>query len=228
MARNYYIILGVKADATHEEIKAAYRRLAKELHPDRSGKENPQFLEVQEAYTVVGDRKKRRQYDREIQATHIPVAVKRGAHSPIEAITPTQKPSVFEEVFITRSFEPYTPSFEEIFHRLWRNFTGRDRPKGERPESLTVEVPLTQEQARRGGYARVMIPVHSTCPMCHGSGGIGFFRCLRCDGMGYIDGEVPIRVPYPAGIVTSYAVNVSLERFGIQNVYLTIHFRVHG
>ncbi len=66
MPRDYYEVLGVKKDATAEEIKKAYRKLARQYHPDRNpGDKNAanSFKEVQEAYDVVGDKQKRTQYD---------------------------------------------------------------------------------------------------------------------------------------------------------------------
>ena len=64
MEKNYYVILGVSSNATVEEVKAAFRQRAMELHPDRSGKESDSFLEVQEAYGVLSDDTQRRRYDR--------------------------------------------------------------------------------------------------------------------------------------------------------------------
>jgi len=67
MTKNYYQILGVPRNATDEQIKKAYRKLAMQYHPDRNqGKEkwaNDKFKEINEAYAVLGDHKKRRQYD---------------------------------------------------------------------------------------------------------------------------------------------------------------------
>src|SRR6056297_1527414 len=62
MSKNYYDILGVDKDASQKEIKKAYRKLAHEHHPDKGGDEE-KFKEVNEAYQVLSDSKKRRQYD---------------------------------------------------------------------------------------------------------------------------------------------------------------------
>ena len=64
MPKNYYIILGIPSKSSQEEIKSAYRRLAKEFHPDRYGDNNSPFLNVQEAYSVLSDPVRRRAYDR--------------------------------------------------------------------------------------------------------------------------------------------------------------------
>lgn len=63
MAKDYYQILGVKKDATEEEIKKAFRKLAHAHHPDKSGGDEAKFKEVSEAYSVLSDKKKRQQYD---------------------------------------------------------------------------------------------------------------------------------------------------------------------
>ena len=63
MPKNYYIVLGVPASATQADIKAAYRRLAKELHPDHYGKNQTPFQALQEAYAVLSDPARRQSYD---------------------------------------------------------------------------------------------------------------------------------------------------------------------
>src|SRR5437667_2426240 len=67
MPRDYYEVLGVKRDASEDEIKKAYRKLARQFHPDRNPGDKQaeaRFKEVQEAYDVVGDKEKRARYDR--------------------------------------------------------------------------------------------------------------------------------------------------------------------
>ena len=71
MKKDYYLILRLTPEAVAEEIRSAYRRLAIELHPDLSGIGSDQFLELQEAYSVLSDPKRRAVYDRE--AEEIPI-----------------------------------------------------------------------------------------------------------------------------------------------------------
>ena len=63
MAKDYYKVLGVEKSASEEDIKKAYRKLAHKYHPDKNGGDEAHFKEVSEAYSILGDKKKRQQYD---------------------------------------------------------------------------------------------------------------------------------------------------------------------
>jgi molecular chaperone DnaJ len=225
MPKNYYLILGVGSNATPREIKAAFRQRAKELHPDRSGMGSGPFLEVQEAYGVLGDMAQRRRYDRLIHGEG-PASQEREGIEPLiprrpkrEPIRPfVERPAIFD-VSLAESFEHYHPSFEELFERLWSNFEPISRPKGERLESLTVEVTLTAWQARRGGRVRLWVPARTRCSFCDGRGGIGGYGCPRCAGRGAQTGEFPVEIDYPP-ITTDFITQVRLAGFGIHNFYL--------
>ena len=104
MPKNYYFILGVNEDATQGEIKTAYRRHAKELHPDRSGKGAEAFLDLQEAYGVLGDPKQRRDYDKRkyaLRSQHAPRSMQpeplRPRKPQVEPLIPAE-PTNIEEV----------------------------------------------------------------------------------------------------------------------------------
>jgi molecular chaperone DnaJ len=233
MGQNYYVLLGLTADASREDIKAAFRRRALELHPDRSGLESGPFQEVQEAYSVLGDPERRQHYDRE----RTPRAVSRQRPAPApeplrrrprraEPFRRAHASAGLPDVSLMESFETYHPSFAEIFDRFWSNFADVARPKSEGLESLTLEVPLSSQEAARGGQVRVWIPARASCPACGGHGQVGLYQCWQCEGHGALTAEYPIEVGYPARLPDGYAVQVPLSRFGIQNLYLTVLFRL--
>ena len=84
---------------------------------------------------------------------------------------------------------------------------------------------LTQDQAHRGGNAKIMVPAQAVCPTCRGHGGVGFYECLRCAGEGIISGEMPVSVSFPPGIVKDHAVMIPLDRFGVPDTRITVLFR---
>jgi DnaJ-class molecular chaperone len=231
MTKNYYVILGVAHDATLEQIKAAFRRRALELHPDRSGLGSEPFQEIQEAYGVLGDPERRRRYDRRLRPATSRRPAPRPDAEPMTAPRPEAEPfrsgapaRSLRDISLADSFEVYRPSFEELFDRFWSNFELVDRPKAERLESLTVEVVLTPEEARVGGQVRV--PARAACPACGGRGAMGPYECWQCQGHGALTTEYPVEVAYPPGVRDGHALRLSLTQFGIENFYLTVLLRV--
>ena len=231
MPKNYYIVLGIPATSSQEDIKTAYRRLAKEFHPDRYGEGHSPFQTIQEAYSVLSDPARRRAYDdrREHQRLTGPYGVKVASMSGRivpEPLVPEQGPIDLGEASLTRSFENYRPSFDALFDRILTNFEESRRAKAERPEPVTVVVPLTPDQALRGGHVRLTVPARIRCPNCRGAGGLGYYECWRCGGAGFMTGEYPVMVSYPPAISDSHIVQLSLDRFGIRNLYLNVRFRI--
>ena len=232
MAKNYYLILDVTRDATQEQIKSAYRRKAKELHPDRYGDDREPFQLLQEAYSVLNDPARRRRHDKALDREQRSHSRQHRRYPHVEPLIPEQRPPYVEDltaprsVFSDRRDRRYRPSFEELFDRLWTNFSRAGHPNAERPENLTVEILLTPEQARRGGRAQIALPTQHACPACGGRGWIGPFDCLRCRGAGVLTEEIPVELTYPAGIGDGYLTRVSLDVIGIHNLYLTVYFRV--
>jgi DnaJ-class molecular chaperone len=235
MIKNYYLVLEVDSNATPAEIRAAYRRLAKELHPDHYEAGSQPFLALQEAYAILSDPDRRRAYDRSLQEEKASTqrATQRSQAEPLRSPSFEPEPLIPEEqppldlgpLSVTRSFQSYSPSFDEIFGRLWRNFEPI-RPKVEDIKSLNVEVAINPLQAFKGGRVRLLIPARQACPTCRGRGGVGFFECLYCNGVGTIEREYPVTVTFPPGTPNNYAVELSLDRLGIRNFYLTVIFKV--
>lgn len=225
MKKDFYLVLQVARRASPEEIRSAYRRRAMELHPDKSRSESDPFIELQEAYSVLSDPSKRVVYDRVAQSVPTFPGTRLGPSPFAESFREVEPVERLREISLTQSFDTYAPSFDEIFDRLWSNFKLVTRPKAERVESLTVEVPLSAQEAFAGGRVRILVPARVTCERCLGHGTVGFYECWRCRGQGSILAEYPCEIAYPAGLRRDYVARVPLANFGIRNFYLTVRFR---
>jgi molecular chaperone DnaJ len=227
--KNYYIILDIEPDATLEEIKAAYRRLAKEVYPDYYDSDTKPFRELQEAYTVLSNREFRRAYDKMLGREREEPTPEYEEQEPAEqraGPVSEEGPVDLGEISLTSSFETFRPSFEEVFDHLMENFFGEPRKKATKNKSFNCEIILSPEEARRGGRAYVLIPVVIPCPACRGRGFVESFDCIGCNGAGKIAEEHPVKITFPAGVTRSHTALVYLDHLGIQNFYLTVHFRV--
>lgn len=184
MAKDYYEILGVSRDASEEEIKRAYRRLAQKYHPDRGGDE-AKFKEINEAYEVLSDKEKRAQYDQ--FGTTFEQARAYGyeqARSPFEGGFPfdfTAKGFRVEDF----GFEDLGDIFEEFF-----GFGKRARGKRQvRGKDIEKEIELSFEEAIWGTEKIIELYKHELCPTCQGKGAdpkAGFKTCPTCQGRGVV------------------------------------------
>ena len=165
--KDYYAILGVPKNATQEEIKQAYRRLVKQwhpdLHPENRREAEERFKEIQEAYEVLSDPKKRHQYDLYGTVGEFPVATGAG----------------FDP------FEDFMRVVDEFFG--FGNTSTRYRTRTERGEDVETVVEISLEEAFQGCEKEVEVEVLVTCPSCNGFGALGGFkRCPNCHGSGRI------------------------------------------
>jgi DnaJ-class molecular chaperone len=227
VARNYYIILGVDSDATQDQIKSAYRLKAKQSHPDHYEGSSKPFRDVQEAYETLSDPARRRTYDDELAheaRPQTPLQV-RSRRCPVEPLIPTQrstglKASPFDRVSY--------PPFAESFGRLWDDLESSAWPSTEATEDLQVGIPLTREQALRGGHVRVRIPIRVRCPNCRGYGRVGFYVCWECAGEGTVVEPHPVWIAFPAGVPDNAVARMPLTQLNIPRAYLTVHFSIRG
>lgn len=197
---DFYKILGVPDKASQEEIKKAYRRLAKKYHPDANQgdqKAAERFKEVGEAYAVVSDPEKRKKYD---QMRRFGGLGFRGGGRP-GGPGPAGQP---QGGFSFDDIGGLGDIFSSIFDR------GRGEPAGPRPEGpsrgedveYVVEIPF--KTAVRGGRISISVPITEECAACTGSGaapGAGVKRCSECKGSGTVtfgQGGFAVSRPCPA------------------------------
>ncbi len=165
MARDYYEILGVSRNATDEELKKAYRKLALQYHPDRnpdSKESEEKFKEISEAYAVLCDPQKRSRYER---------------------FGAGDSGTVFDFGF--------GGNFDSVFNDLFGDFFGapRQRQRTRRGEDLRYNLEIEFEEAVFGVEKELEIPKEERCPACKGSRvepGHQPVTCKVCGGRGQV------------------------------------------
>lgn len=238
MDKDYYKILGVDKNATKEDVKAAYKRLAKKYHPDVSSDADAteKFKEINEAAAVLGDDEKRAKYD-QFGSTYEQFSGGRG--------------------FDFSDFGGFSGMFDfgDIFDQFFGSGvnSGRRR-KARRGADLRYDLEITLEEAAEGVNKTIAIPrlercddcngsgaksdsdivdcpncngtgimrktqrtpfgifsTQSTCRKCHGEGRFAKEECKRCDGTGVVKNTRKIQVAIPAGAEEGTNLRVSGE-----------------
>jgi DnaJ-class molecular chaperone len=224
-SKDYYLILGVSRKENIRGIQEAFRELAKRYHPDRAGSgETPKFQDIQEAYEVLSNPEKRKSYNHELDQDEVKVQSRpepifyRPSFRP-EPLIPEPRSALYD-------FENIRPSFEPLYERFLRNFTGEGIPKGERLEGLNVEVILSPDEAATGIVIPVGVPVFYDCPQCGGSGRDWLFPCVNCHAQGTIEIEKTIRIGIPPMVPDRTIVEVPIHGLRVHNFYLRLHIRI--
>jgi molecular chaperone DnaJ len=236
--RDYYTVLGLNRDASEDDIKKAYRKLAMKHHPDRSpddkGAED-KFKEAKEAYEVLSDARKRAAYD---QFGHAGVDASAGFGAGAARGGP-------------EGFGGFADAFGDIFSEIFGQQQRGGRGSGVfRGADLRYNLELTLEEAARGTEARIRIPtmeqcetckgsgakpgtqpktcptchgrgqvrmsqgmfsIQQTCPQCHGTGKIVPEPCETCDGAGRVRKHKTLSVKIPAGVDQDDRIRLSGE-----------------
>ncbi len=179
MAKNYYETLGVDKKASKEEVKKAFRKLAHKYHPDKGGGDEAKFKEITEAYSVLADDKKRREYDTYGQAFAGSTGSQQAGGSPFGGFdfSGFQQGTGFEGV-----------DFGDIFGDIFGG--GRSRqPERRRGRDISIDIELSFKDSILGTKRSVLIAKVSTCDTCNGSGGkpgTEQHTCSTCSGSGTI------------------------------------------
>lgn len=176
--RDYYEVLGVPKSATEAEIKSAFRKKAKEFHPDLN-KDNPdaaeKFKEAQEAYTVLSDENKRKMYDQY-------------GHAGVSGSSAGGGFGGFGG-FDASDFD-FGDIFDNIFGGGFSSFGGgSSRTRATRGSDVLMRVNIDFNDAVFGCSKDINLDVVEECSECHGEGGFDSETCSRCHGSGTITSE---------------------------------------
>lgn len=256
--RDFYEILGVNRDASDDEIKKAYRKLAMKYHPDRNP-DNPsaeeKFKEAKEAYEILSDSQKRAAYDQYGHAGVDPQAGMGGGGG--------------------AGFSGFG-GFGDIFEEMFGGRGGRGGGGGSnvyRGSDLRYNLEITLEEAAHGTEKQIRIPamencevcngsgakpgtqpktcptcngagqvrlqqgffsIQQTCPKCHGSGKYVADPCHKCHGSGRVKQHKTLSVKIPAGVDEGDRIRLSGEgEHGVNggpagDLYVQIHLKAHA
>ena len=234
--KDYYEILGVARTATDEEIKKAFRKLARKYHPDvaKDKKESEaKFKEINEAYEVLGDAEKRKKYD-ELGANW-----KSGAD-----FRPPPGWEQFAGGFNRGrgqggdfEFEFGGTGFSDFFEQLFGSMRGARgggfaRPGAGRGQDLEGDIMVTIEEAMRGSVRAISMNRGVACEQCGGSGIRGQKMCNVCHGQGQVTRAEQFQVRIPAGVGEGQRLRVpgrgqAVPRGAAGDLFLRVKFARH-
>lgn len=176
--KDYYKILGVEKTASQDEIKKAFRKLAHKYHPDKNGGDEEKFKEINEAYQVLSDEKKRAQYD---QFGRVGNQGFSGAYGGSSGFS--QGASF--------NFEDF--DIGDIFGGFSQGGFGRQSSRVNKGQDIYITLPISFKESLLGGEKEIMVKRKAPCDACEGSGaekGSSLKVCDHCKGRGKVEEKV--------------------------------------
>ena len=215
--KDYYKILGVERSATADDIKKAFRKLARKYHPDVNpgdkGAEQ-RFKEINEAYEVLSDTEKRNKYDTlgpNWQDQFGPQPNQAGRPRPYTWSNPSSGGNAGPTAadYGLDDATGFSDFFEALFGR--QRTTTRQDIRRRAGENIEQPVEITLKEAYEGAKRVFTIQSPSECPTCHGTGEVKGHVCPTCQGQGNITVSKRIEVSIPKGADNGTRVRVAGE-----------------
>ena len=196
--KDYYKVLGVSKSASAEDIKKAFRKLARRYHPDVNPgdkKSEEKFKEINEAYEVLSDVAKRRKYDTLGPNWQEQFGYPSGAGGRATN-------------YRGSSMNYNSAGFSDFFEALFGRPTTTTRKTG---EDIEQRVEVTFQEAYSGGMRTFNIQTTETCPVCRGTRLVAGKSCTNCNGLGSLARSKRIQVKIPAGVDNGSKIRVAGE-----------------
>ena len=209
-AKDYYNILGLSRSATDKDIKQAYRKLARQYHPDvnpgnKSAEEK--FKEINQAYEVLSDADKRKKYDQFGEGwEHADQFAQAGRQGQAGAGFDFSGFN-FGDVQGGATFTGGA-GMDSLFEELFTGSRGR-RPQPRHGQDIEHQVEISLEEAFSGTRRLLSLQAQETCPTCGGTGRVQKTVCATCRGAGVVPRIRQLEVKIPAGVRTGSRVRIA-------------------
>jgi len=223
---NYYEILGVSVSADNAEIKSAYRKLARQYHPDVCGNDEEsvkKFKKISEAYEVLIDTEQRKKYNmlKGIYAERIEKTENTEKNEKAEEVNKETKKEEAKKAYKNaeqkqKSQQGFSNVFSDILDNLKnkQSTKPKNKQKKEQPkngENITCEVVLTMLESINGCNKTVNILVTEPCKACNGRQFINQTKCRACDGKGEEQNHKKITVKIPPAVKPGSKIRIPNE-----------------
>lgn len=209
--KDYYKVLGVTKESTNDEVKKAFRKLARKYHPDVNPgdkKAEEKFKEINEAYEVLSDSEKRKKYD-----TLGP--------NWQEQFGPQFSRRTYTNAYRTSPMDfdsgsGFSDFFEALFGRAGATsgmggMRGQENLRKRVGDNIEQPVEVTLQEAYMGASRTFNIQSTEVCPVCRGTGEVGNRSCANCGGQGMLTNTKRIQVKIPAGVENGSKIRVAGE-----------------
>lgn len=228
MDKDYYAILGICESASSDDIKQAYRNLARKWHPDVAGN-NPNVLKtfknINEAYEILSDSIKKAEYDR---ARKFYQYAKNGADYSNINPKETKQNSSANNTTSNPGFKNFSFNWNEF---IQKKNNSAETHKPVRGEDIYTDVELTVMEAINGTEKVINMLQTSPCPKCGGRKFVNGSKCNHCNGKGEVSGFKKFTVKIPAGIKNASKIRLANEGgIGLNggyngDLYITVHIK---